>query len=1767
MIVDLSNYDGMSEEQATHAAAQEITKTTMERRSILGREIRSYEVSLWSLQDEFITVLKWSDVENTGRIEEPKMAIDVDGTEDFTFSIPMYMFVQQGTRMVKKENPNWYTITKEYLLLGMRKIKVIFNKMTDDEMVFEFLITKTNEEHDGDVLTCRIACEGLAFHELGKIGYKYSLSYENFKKVYDKWVDEELCEGEEPIQNIEYWCSEINLEPYDPEHVDSTKWYYDIRMDWSSFYTPLNVIETDIRSPKKVYEEAYVTDWDGNLNPVTLERAREKARTIEISESNIYNITQTIAEQFGVHCRYEYLHDANYHITGRLVIFYNNYLKEKDRIISLTYPYSASSISRELDSTDITTKLYVSSIDDDSLYDGYVSIMNSKANKTKEDYLLDFDYLHDIGAVTDEQYADIIPFQKKIRQANDKLTQLATQLTTYNERKVDLEAKIAVYNNSYGLDEEQINKYNANIAAIGNLDGTNDSLVTLDDAKPDYLLVREDENGDYYIGLTDTKIGILPDTIRLYRSYSSTAAAGSRLTNEITTFKVESDEYGNAKKITGIKPSNNSNILYALYTYDPILYYSNILTIWQIKLANDKNALDDLQEELGTEEGNTRTGLLKIIYDTSVEYDSILEQKNKLLRDFEHMMGPALREGYWSPENYQDYGEKKIETGSLSDATVDMTQDSGDGVLIGWDDQLFDDEQKLYYQVGVNEEHVYYPCIDLSTEIDGVSIFNHIKDNPTSYSFIFGVKDYELYDYNPNDIRYLKIFSIGSQALIRFVKQQGGGAPVIKPVLLLIGAATLSEEELEVFNTTNRRPRIAQVSTSFTAGATSVTTTITNAMEITSSTWLDLEPPSYGLSPYSIVYPRIKISNLLFKNNDSDLAIVYEDTLLTNYVDYSVTTRTTERQVIINSAYETLHYPEYYITLKLENYLSLGYSGEILINYALSNAGTAIYLDAKEVLEENSRPKVSYTVSANVIDTDRMRTAYTLLSQLVMINDIDLKFHDTFGYISHVDLDLDAPWNDEYEIKNYKTKFEDLFSTIVAESEDMKKNNETLTALSSGYISLNKNGFANILQSNQKALFEFLDNYIETSPGMQTKLEEIFTDVGTIISTSEQTYGKVQELTDKNGAILSGLASQVSEALQPRTYRQETQPVVFKIGDIWIQTDSSGATVGTYVATSDSHDSTPGHGFVRTYGGGLASTTGECIDIDAVEGYINIGITNILDPHEQAGINLVSSGYTEDSFSSRIGVSSIHLDPRQIRMAGSRIELLTGTGSVVNQTDSASSVIIDGGEGIWIGSDKGITLFSGTSGSNDVYTGANVEIKPDHILLGVSSTGSATFVEMNENHIYMGAASDKTYLDDSTPTTSHGGIDISSNGIILAAVDVTGKSIVNILPNQISLGTIANNSTNFVQLGADGITIGSNSALNIDTANMAIHSMTNASGTDTFRLGSAQNPILEYENGSLSINVNDSIDITNNANFNIDSGGNFNINNGGNFNIINGGNINIDANNLLINTQATSDNPIFELKSTRTGGTSYLKITSSAATLGGWILTADKLYSGDGNSYVALSSKENSNYAMWCGNTSPGSANFAVKRDGSVYLKKLIVSGQVVDFTQAFNSAVSLSGAWSGDKFVVSARLYNNDALSKTATLNGSILVGDFTLGSPVGGVGATVYNMTGNVYTKIGTTTSSSFTIEKTIDISTPYNYAFKLGWNRCIEDATQYENAIYNYTTNSSNVYTGTPHQVPIQGVGMVWVIDNYELWASAGNAYKNGTIKTLYDLPNPQ
>ena len=193
---------------------------------MITEEIRSYEVSVWTLQDEFITVLKWSDIEQKGRIENPKMILNIDGTQEFTFSIPMYYY--KNGKLI--DNPNWYNVENGNLIEGLRKIKVIFNKGNKElEEVFEFLVINMDDSHEKDIASCEVKCEGLAFHELGKQGYKITLSQENFEEKYKKWTESDKSEPE-PTFTLDYWCGDKETcdLPVRPTEgiIDPNTWYY-----------------------------------------------------------------------------------------------------------------------------------------------------------------------------------------------------------------------------------------------------------------------------------------------------------------------------------------------------------------------------------------------------------------------------------------------------------------------------------------------------------------------------------------------------------------------------------------------------------------------------------------------------------------------------------------------------------------------------------------------------------------------------------------------------------------------------------------------------------------------------------------------------------------------------------------------------------------------------------------------------------------------------------------------------------------------------------------------------------------------------------------------------------------------------------------------------------------------------------------------------------------------------------------------------------------------------------------------------------------------------------------------------------------------------------------------------------------------------------------------------------------------------------------------------------------------------------------------------
>ena len=1616
---------------------------------MITEAIRNYEVSIWTLQDEFLTVLKWSNLEHKGEIENPKLTLDVDGTRNFTFSIPMYLY--QNGKLV--ENPGWYNTKNGNIAVDMRKVKVIFNKgIVDTENVdwkgifkkvympkgyrgnvdlfnrpfveastftnagyanfsnsystvyaqsytytlgsqdydiiitpvttngqvyntaalqtylnlitanvtspeeclkkdaigiisnaytfqrqilailphnnikstawckeleqvlaewdtiraannwfgrtvikpnditidspryyyysqylrsintFEFLITKVNEKHEGDILTCEVTCEGLAFHELGKRGYIHALSMADFELQYRNWQEKGYWISEngthiqsQPIQNVQFWCDRIGLEP-DPfvkRNRDSMQWYYAIEINNDSFYDNLE------RSSSIVYEEPFAKSWklqeDGNgishLVPESYEYMKEKERSVEISESNLYNITQTIAEKFEIYCKYEYIYDDNYRIIGRVVIFFNNFLHDTD-IMSLTYPYSSKSITREMDSTDITTKLFVRPAEDYSTLMGDMNITYCEANKTQENYILNFNYLKETGNLTDEQYEAIEKFETDMYQINSDLYVYENKIKYYTTKKTELEAKKTFYENSIKLDKEQMEYNKDYVRQITASDGTEDRYVdSHNELNPEYVIITHDRQGTYCINLSDKKKGIRADSVNIYRYYDKAnhtfptyiPNTNPQIVNKVSGFSFEY-EYGNPIRIYGVQPLETSSAVYLTYVYEPILYYTAVAQTWEEKLGRDKDLLGEIETEL---DNVSPEGVIQLLdYVTSEYNDLILIKKNKI-KKFENLMGPALREGYWQPEDYQDYGQlyEGEQTLPTTYSQSDQYTDTKTGFLVFWDNKLFDEEQDICYYRSINSYKVQYPMIDLST----ITIPNDFL----GYSFVFNNNYYrDLTVSEQNDVRFVRTFSIGSEAVLGFAKKANNN---IIPVLILTGAKDMTDEQLEFMCDANRgRPRLAKVERVNNNSNTSVSISQTGLITLSSSNWT----PTEG---YTAVYPRIKFSSLMLKTNTSDLFIRYNNALLKEYEDYYIRNRH-----IADRTYA----PEYLITIKPALFYNTkthdvgSYNHNIHINYILSNASTAIYLDAIKVSNENAVPKVSYTIDPNILDKRVLSTLQNRLNWLVMINDVQLKFNNVFGYISHMELDLDFPDKDSIEIKNYKTKFEDLFSTIVASSEAMKKNEGLLSSLAGGTYALSEDGLNQSLEQNQTIFQSQFDNYFNSSEAVQKYLASLFAEAGNLLSDANSVLTQNQTLSIENSFVLSGFANTIQESLVPHLYRSATPPENFNKGDVWIETDQNGQELARYIATADSSSSSsdPDHpeniyGWVKTYNGSLAQITGAAINVDADAGDIEIMAQHNVDiaANEDVNIhgdktvnitgtdiNIISQDFGDgDTRNSSNGIwvvaqeynssaqgmvvqSQVSIEPALVKVVSGAIELATGSLDNNYELTSVSGIKLNPTDGIWMGSSNKISLFA----SDNNGSTANVEISPSHIFFGMNNTGNGntTAAELTEKHIIFAAGNTIGNLDGDneniTISNNTAGVKITKDSMGLAVGNDTARSVILMSSNGVEIGTAGNNNgtatspiTNgsYVKISGAGVFIGAKGKLTVTTDNFKVN--------------------------------------------------------------------------------------------------------------------------------------------------------------------------------------------------------------------------------------------------------------------------------------------------------------------------------------------------------
>jgi len=959
---------------------------------------RDYEVSIWTLQDEFLTLLKPANIESKGQPRDGNITLKSDGTQELQLSIPKFIF-SNGLRIV---NPIWENTINGVIVKNLRKIKLIFNKMTEDEAVFEFVIIDTVERHENDEVFCDIKCEGLAFQELGKKGYKISLTSDNFYlDDYNAFIAGE----EQPTATLQYWNKQFLSELPQDGILDPTIWYFDIQMDWSSY--------GGSRDSKKVYEEEYVSSWEinnGKLIPKSIEAAIEKARLVDINESNIYNITQTLAETFGVFCRYEYGYDRNYHIISRKVIYYNNFNIERLGYLDLTYPYTTSKITREYDGKDITTKMFVKPIDSEATNSGVLTILDVPANKSQEDYILNFDYMYSIGAINKEQYDEIEKYETQLAELNTNIKNTDNQLIVYETELPDVQGRLTLANNSAQLDRERIAAADDLLNKLDAKDGELDGSIPITEGNPDTAIMLENHqdavNNSYYISLP--RQGIQAETIHIYRDIDYSKSVGNgRLTNEITSGQIGYDEFGIPNRVLNLYPSGQGKKqVYLIYKYTPRLYTESVKRTWETRLAKDMADIDSLAAK--------ETFLTNIISLLNTTKANLLAEKEAAISAFNKMMGPALRESYWQPENYKDVGDHFIDNFILSTDANSIVKGASNYTELFWDDELFDGEQDITYQLGVEQAAISYPCIRLDSYMD------YIKAHVDEVSFLF--YDYIESSTNPYEPRNIKAFSVGSEAQYGFIKENN----TIIPVLILTGASKLSQTSLENLHSLEHKPQLGVLTSTVVTDEynnPSIITTIEDSEELSTDKFI--------LNATQIFYPRIKINSLALKNNDEDLTILYGNdlNLLKNYEDYNILARE----------------QAFYISIKPEVLYRFGLNNEAIdLRFALSNADTAIYLDSLQVLKENSVPRVSYELTPNVFDDNFMFSAYKQLNRIVNINDSDLQLKNAQGYISELTLDLDEPQNDKVIIKNYKNKFEDLFSSIVAQTESMKSSSYTI---------------------------------------------------------------------------------------------------------------------------------------------------------------------------------------------------------------------------------------------------------------------------------------------------------------------------------------------------------------------------------------------------------------------------------------------------------------------------------------------------------------------------------------------------------------------------------------------------------------------------------------------------------------------------------------------------------------------------------------------------
>ena len=1131
----------------------------------LHQKNRPFKIEVFGLQDNFIGVLQSYEDKFLGQVLEPKVKISRDGTQEFTCRIPKYIMNPETNS--REINPRWKDVHNNIIAENTRVIKVTVQFSDKETKIYPFIIDKIVNKRDGHHATYKeITGNGLAFAELGKIGYKLELNSHT--------LEEDFKNDPDTVANITYWLDKVfpNERDEDGEILHwKTPWSYEIRMDWrgyfdelsnnivnglkagqkiNKFYNSKTAYETKKRRDKNwlwvdaggagpmysprdeetIYEKPYVSNWDVNnnkLQPIAIESFIEKARYIDCSGSNKYNITQDIAQTFEVFCVYEYECDSNGYFkkeyvdeygkvwTGKRVVFFNKAIKT-DNPFTINYQHNLDTIQRTIDSSEVYTKLYVVPVSSETMDTGYVSIADTTLNPLLDDFILNFDYMYEVGSINALQKAEVEGYKVSIHKLNKKLIQLEEEYNDLTIELNDLLAKKASAEASLASAQEQVELYE-----------------TYRDNEVTNTPVIKDKNNSYSNVLTPhSSFNILYGQIRLQgvnaatikgynTSYKTQIFDSDNLIVTQSLVNIDSsdnkwylinDEYGFP---TTIFTSKNNSILseanitdnpqtgaivYLSLEYCPKNKYIAICEKLYNTIQKEKSQIAKFEELIGSDIEGEETGLRKTIREKEEEREQVLLEKEELNHRLERILGPALREGYWAPNTYDDPGQGyNIE---LSRAEPKYGEENAYFIF---DDVLFEGEQEEFYYINTEEsselKKEFYPFIDLSkiyTQIgsDGnktsdfcISLFHPVYKWEMNYSeqmlagkkyyFQLDGKYYGItedngetsnwkYDCVEGDIISIHT-SLDDNKLPKVCyKKVDSEEEIYVNVELLEWTDVLNNQ---LFNITTSFMGTGQFLSSrnlynnsgFTLSFLKNTSGQIIPVALLQSEDIDYEQYQtvrWSFDKNNIINSTTADgSSLRIEKNQGDWKIVYPRCFLdyrnVNYDSDSLIVRVTADGIKLTKFEDytiLLRKGKTYITLKITDVNLLKYilDEKYPLVYQVSRANEQLYLDAEEVAKENSKPRYSYEVQLANLPQEH---EFIELGQLVHISDFNVDAQKEYGYVSEIEYALEEISKDSVVIANYKTKFEDLFSAISAQSEAMTQNQASYNIAAAAFVS------------------------------------------------------------------------------------------------------------------------------------------------------------------------------------------------------------------------------------------------------------------------------------------------------------------------------------------------------------------------------------------------------------------------------------------------------------------------------------------------------------------------------------------------------------------------------------------------------------------------------------------------------------------------------------------------------------------------------------------